>query len=266
MLDHDTGQTGVLCSNHSSFESSTPKQNSPNAKRDASCRTNGVMKLLPPLHKPSPVVIVTQPPNSPPTPRPPTPPPLPININQMLVGKGTLGTVQFSGNRSNNSEIANSSNSSNKTTEAPDPSLEEGPSGHERKNLMEEISLGQSVLRRTTRARSPGGTPIKATKNRLTLTGNTDMLQRALISKFRSLHSTPIQNGAVDQDQLGESFDFSNTWSDINNSVAYDDPDLTTTSSSGFASAGSLAGTPGYSQNTGKTNAAAVGHDTSTAV
>ena len=86
---------------------------------------------------------------------------------------------------------------------------------------MDEItSAGRSVLRRTSRPKSPGGTPMKLSRNRLTLTGNTDMLQRALISKFRSLHSTPIRHcSPVGVDKSG-SFDTSNAWSDINSSCA----------------------------------------------
>lgn len=240
LLDHETGQTGALCLNQSSFEnSSTPRQNSVNSAWDGPDQTNGMRtQVMQSSDEQLPVVVLTQSPNTPPTPQPPTPPPLPINPN--LLGGGTVGTVQFSGTRSNDSELTSTSSNLDEAynSEAPDPSFGECPSGHERKNLMDEISsVGQSVLRRTSRARSPGGTPIKASKNRLTLTGNTDMLQRALISKFRSLHSTPIQNAPTDHDQEhGESFDFSNTWSDINNSAAFDDPDLTTISNSGFAS------------------------------
>lgn len=118
----------------------------------------------------------------------------------------------------------------------------------DRKSLLDEISsIGQQHLRRTNKARSPGGTPIKHSKNRLTLTNNSDMLQRALISKFRSMHtsSTPIKGAAGvrsatqllgSADEKSGSFDVSSAWSDINNSVAYEDPDITATSSSGITS------------------------------
>ena len=101
-------------------------------------------------------------------------------------------------------------------------------SSEERQKLMDEIAtVGQSVLRLIGRPKSPGGTPIKQSLNRLTLTGNTDMLQRALISKFRSFHSTPIRHqspAGVDKSGL---LDLSNAWSDINgSSTAYKDPDL----------------------------------------
>ena len=111
-----------------------------------------------------------------------------------------------------------------------------------RQHLLEEIaSSGQSILRRTSRPKSPGGTPIKHSRNRLTLTGNTDVLQRALINRFRSLHSTPIRHpspsegGGLGGDRSG-SFDLSNAWSDINGSCAvYEDPDLSSTPPSTLA-------------------------------
>ena len=252
ILDHETGQTGALCLNQSSFESSTPKQNSVNEEWDGHCNRNSDMKtsVLINSHTQVPSVILTEPP----VPRPPTPPPLPIIPSNWLLGGRTVGTVQFSGSRFTDLETVSTSTNHDApyNSDAPDPSFIDTPSDRDRKTLMDEISsVGQSVLRRTTRARSPGGTPIKHSKNRLTLMGNTDMLQRALISKFRSLHSTPIQNGLVDHDRgEEESFDFSNTWSDVNNSVAYDDPDLSVTSNSGLCSnqSGTLASTSGYSQ------------------
>lgn len=127
----------------------------------------------------------------------------------------------------------------------PDPPLDCTFSSGDRQNLMDEItSAGRSVLRRTSRPKSPGGTPMKLSRNRLTLTGNTDMLQRALISKFRSLHSTPIRRcSPVGVDKSG-SFDTSNAWSDINSSCAvYEDPDLSSTPPSSY-------GPPNYSTET----------------
>ena len=119
----------------------------------------------------------------------------------------------------------------------PDPPMEYPPSGGNRKQLMDEIaSAGQSVLRRTTRPKSPGGTPIKLSRNRLTLNGNTDMFQRALISKFRSLHSTPIRHHSPAGADKSGSFDLSNAWSDINSSsTVYEDPDLSSTPPSTLA-------------------------------
>jgi hypothetical protein len=112
----------------------------------------------------------------------------------------------------------------------PDPPME-CPSSEDRQQLMDEIAtVGQSVLHRTGRPKSPGGTPIKHSRNRLTLTGNTDMLQRALISKFRSLHSTPIQHRSPAGVDKSGSLDLSNAWSDINgSSTVYEDPDLSST-------------------------------------
>ena len=118
----------------------------------------------------------------------------------------------------------------------PDPPME-CPSSEERQQLMDEIAtVGQSILRRTGRPKSPGGTPIKHSRNRLTLTGNTDMLQRALISKFRSLHSTPIRHHSPAGVDKSGSLDLSNAWSDINGScTAYEDPDLSSTPPSALA-------------------------------
>ena len=118
----------------------------------------------------------------------------------------------------------------------PDPPME-CPSSEERQQLMDEIAtVGQSVLRCTGRPKSPGGTPIKHSRNRLTLTGNTDVLQRALISKFRSLHSTPIRHQSPAGVDKSGSLDLSNTWSDINGScTAYEDPDLSSTPPSALA-------------------------------
>ncbi len=128
----------------------------------------------------------------------------------------TMGTVQFVG-----PEQATEGKSL-LIKEPQDPSLEL-PTSEERSLLLNEISsVGQTILRRTNGRRSPGGTPIRVTKNRLTLTGNTDMLQRALISKFRSFHSTPIKRtGSGDKT---DSMDVS--WSDIHGSVVYSDPDI----------------------------------------
>ena len=180
------------------------------------------------------------------------PPPPPITPSSSLITVGTVhprggvrgvaGTVQFASsnlvcdfethqtesiNSGTNVITDGSDDRSSACTQAhPDPALE-CPSSGDRQNLMDEItSAGQSVLRRTSRPKSPGGTPMKVSRNRLTLTGNTDMLQRALINKFRSLHSTPIRQ---DEEKSG-SLDLSNAWSDINSSCAvYDDPDLSST-------------------------------------
>lgn len=155
---------------------------------------------------------------------PPPPPPLPPHLPlPKSPSHGAMGTVQFSGTRR---DLTSS------LDEPQDPPLEL-PSSEERRCLLDEISsVGQTILRRTHRARTPGGTPAKLTKNRLTLTGNTDMLQRALISKFRTFHSTPVRK-ACTSDQ-SDSLDASSTWSDINGSMVFEDPDLTTTPSSGL--------------------------------
>lgn len=156
-------------------------------------------------------------------PPPPPPPPLPIH-------GGALGTVQFSGAKRQAQSPPKPSTvgggrskrklSLNLTTDFPSPP----PSQTYSKGLMDEIaSVGKRNLRPTNRPRSPGGTPVKASKRTITMTGNNDMFQRALINKFRSLHSTPIQQSVVYE---SGSFDFSNAWSDINGSI--DDPNITT--------------------------------------
>ena len=196
---------------------------------------------------------------------PPLPPPLPVAPSSSLPtaavvhprggARGVAGTVQFAGFSNNNhctggdlearqkesmtsyassaphgNDQSSSANTGTFSKAHPDPPLE-CPSTEERQQLMDEITTaGQSVLRRTTRPKSPGGTPIKPPQNRLTLTGNTDMLQRALINKFRSLHSTPIGHHSPAVADKSGSFDLSSTWSDINSScVAYEDPDLSST-------------------------------------
>ena len=157
-------------------------------------------------------------------PPPPPPPPLPIR-------GGTLGTVQFSGTKRQvqptpKPSMVGSGRSKRKlslnlTTDTPSPP----PSQTYSKGLMDEIaSVGKRNLRPTNRPRSPGGTPVKASKRITMMTGNNDMFQRALINKFRSLHSTPIQQSSMYQES--GSFDFSNAWSDINGSI--DDPNITT--------------------------------------
>ena len=99
---------------------------------------------------------------------------------------------------------------------------------------MEEItSVGRGNLRPTQRARSPGGTPINKSR-KMTVSSNNDLLQRALLKKFRSMHSTPMRQNSPSEPS---SFDVSNAWSDINNSLDFADPDITTCSSnvtSGF--------------------------------
>ena len=126
----------------------------------------------------------------------------------------------------------------------------------DRKHLMLEISnIGRSTLKQTNRPRSPGGTPVRPPNSSEAVGGggvkncgmismnspsyshcqqqrNSDLLQKALLAKFRSLHSTPIkQKGNGRQLDYSNSFDLSSAWSEINSSVqVYDDPDITSTS------------------------------------
>ena len=106
----------------------------------------------------------------------------------------------------------------------------------DRKNLLDEISMfGHAVLKRTNRPRSPGGTPVK-TEDPSTV--GDSMLQRALMTKFRSLHSTPLPKSShCMQQECNSSMEFSNAWSDVNGSLVFEDPDITGASSvSGFTS------------------------------
>lgn len=180
----------------------------------------------------------------------PPPPPSPVTPSSSLPKaavvhpRGVAGTVQFaSSNNFTSGDFETQQKGSvnyhtsntvpDRIIHRPSVARDRPDSAQDRQQLMDEIaSAGQSILRRTTRPKSPGGTPIKVSRNRLTLTGNTDMLQRALITKFRSLHSTPIRHHSPAAGATGKSgsFDLSSTWSDINSSCAvYEDPDLSST-------------------------------------
>lgn len=177
---------------------------------------------------------------------PPPPPPPPIIPGAGGNGSGGVaGTVQFSGMKhrdetTGENNVPDEIDGEGKMGKIPNDLEHNVPSAQEgtlRKDLMEEIvSVGQRSLRHTNRARSPGGTPLRL-QRRLTQSSNSDMLQKALINKFRSLHSTPIrQQSSTSVTSEGGQFDFSNTWSDINNSADFDDPDI----SSGDATPGLL--------------------------
>ena len=83
------------------------------------------------------------------------------------------------------------------------------------KDLLEEIvSIGQRNLKQT-----PQGAPRTPTKHLKPL-GNNELLQRALMNKFKTLHSTPIHQ----RDSYEES---SCEWSGVNCSLNFEDPDIT---------------------------------------
>lgn len=100
-------------------------------------------------------------------------------------------------------------------------------SAKDRNDLLEEISsAGQGVLKRTDCPRSPGGTPVRKSSVIAADTNDANMLQHALIHKFRSLHSTPVSCH-----HCSGSFEVSNaSWSEIERSMVFDDPDITTSS------------------------------------
>ena len=102
----------------------------------------------------------------------------------------------------------------------------------DRQNLLDEISsASHAALRHTDQPRSPGGTPIGGKVS------SPDKLQRALLTKFHSLHSTPLnQPSRFARQDFSGSLDFSNAWSDVNTSQVFDDPDISASSLSGLAS------------------------------
>ena len=239
-----TTTTGTGTPNNSSSSNHEVAMKSDQIDLIKGCPTNiSIQPHLPPV---SPV--------SPP-PLPPSPPfhlsLLPMSPNHKVM-RGALGTVQFAGMSFNTiparqslrleeEKLGDMETDETDNKEMSEPSDSSSASGNEKKmkNLMDEISLmGQGVLKRTDRPRSPGGTPFKASRNRLTLTDNTDVIQRALIFKFRSLHSTPLmhsQHRHTPYDGSG-SMDFSNAWSEINSSVMCDDPDISASNLSAFVS------------------------------
>lgn len=106
----------------------------------------------------------------------------------------------------------------------------------DRKNLLDEISsMGNAILKKTNRPRSPGGTPVKVTpSNQAVAEDNSDVLQRALLTKFRSLHSTPLNQSRFLQQGYSTSLDFSNAWSEFNASLAFEDPEISASPVSGY--------------------------------
>ena len=148
---------------------------------------------------------------------PPPPPPPPLPSSSALSG-GVRGTVQFIGalrppEAPKEKELKMPS-VSRVSTLPPEDKLPL------KKDILAEISsVGQSALRRTTRARTPGGTPVKSS---LRYREPADSLQHALLTKFQAFHSTPVRQGA------GSALDFSSTWSDVYSpSVDFADPDIT---------------------------------------
>ena len=219
-----------------------------------------------------PVTLVSPPPL-------PVTPPLNLTLLQpsSIMGKygqrGVAGTVQFAGmsfansacepvERSKAASIGGREWEKETITEDDKEQVDLAGGGNgqgdesslSRKNLMMEISsVGQTALKRTNCPRSPSGTPIKKSfmsdvgdniimtlsTNQTQHHSNSDMLQIALLAKFRSLYSTPFgQRLNFQQNECSNSFDFSSAWSDINSSVQIcDDPGINNTSTflSGFS-------------------------------
>lgn len=206
--------------------------------------------VLPPGPPPRPLLPPATSASPPPIPPSPPPPHLetisPTHMVMPIKG-GVVGTVQFAGMTTN---AAPPSRQSAATTwkrrlfgigkDEPDKGVPAAISvrTEDRQNLLDEIStMGHAVLKCTSRLRSPGGTPVKIThtNSQAPTSNNSDMLQRALLTKFRSLHSTPLsQSRSVHQD-YSASLDFSNAWSDVNASQVFEDPDISASSLSGLA-------------------------------
>lgn len=204
--------------------------------------------VVPPPRPTLPLTISTSPP-----PLPPSPPPShqdtisPTHRVLPMSKGGAAGTVQFAGMATNTVPAPRPSalttwkkrlfrfgkDEPDKGIPAP-TSVRKG----DRKNLLDEISsMSPAVLKSTNRPRSPGGTPVKiACANPAPIGNNSDMLQRALMTKFRSLHSTPLNQSRFVRQDYGASMDFSNAWSDMNASQVFEDPDISASSLSGMAS------------------------------
>lgn len=203
--------------------------------------------VVPPPRPILPPAASTSPPPLPPSPPPPHQETISPTHRVMPIKAGVTGTVQFAGMATSALPAPRQSvvttwkkrlfgfgkDEPDKGVPAPTSVRKE-----DRKNLLDEISsMGHAGLKRTNRPRSPGGTPVKATRaNPPPVGNNSDMLQRALMTKFRSLHSTPLNQSRFVRQDFGASMDFSNAWSDINASQVFEDPDISASSLSGLAS------------------------------
>ena len=132
----------------------------------------------------------------------------------VFTGAATVaGTGQFVRRSASDARESHGSAGSRRQNDPNLPRIERG--------LLDEIvSVGQKNLRSTKRPRSPGGTPLKIPTKPTSRSGN-DKLQQALLSKFKTLQSTPVKR----QSTASEHLDFSNQWSDAN---SFEDPDFTT--------------------------------------
>lgn len=197
--------------------------------------------------QPPPRPILPPPTSCSPPPIPPSPPlAIQTSPTHHRVMKGAAGTVQFAGMSSAISARQSEGDGTRGGKDAgwkatrkrkffsfgsskDEPDSVTPIQTEDRKNLLDEISsMGNAILKRTNRPRSPGGTPVKpATSNQPSQTSaDTDMLQRALMTKFRSLHSTPLNQSRFHRGDYSSSLDFSNAWSDLNASIMYEDPDI----------------------------------------
>ena len=146
--------------------------------------------------------------------RPPPPPPPPLPPLIFFAGAATaVGTGQFVRRGTESTQDFQTSSIGRRQSDSSLLQMDRG--------LFDQIvSTGQKNLRSTRRPRSPGGTPVRTLAKPAPFTGN-DKLQQALLSKFKTLHLTPIKQ----QSAVNEHMDFSNQWSDVN---SYEDPNFTT--------------------------------------
>ena len=97
------------------------------------------------------------------------------------------------------------------------------------RSFLDEITrVGQSKLRSTKRPRSPGGTPIKTPAKPAVTPSANDRIQQALMSRIKTINSTPVRPKPKQQQQpsaTSDPNDFSNQWSDVH---SFEDPDFTT--------------------------------------
>lgn len=198
--------------------------------------------ILPPPRPSLPPATSTSPPPLPPSPLLPLGSTISPTHRVIPMKGGVTGTVQFAGMAPAAISTPSQSTVSSWKKRLFGFGRDEPDTGvpvrtEDRKNLLDEIStMGHAVLKTTNQPRSPGGTPVKVTcgVNQVSSTGttgnNSDVIQRALMTKFRSLHSTPLHQSRLFH---SGSMDVSSAWSDLNASLVFDDPDI---SASSFAS------------------------------
>ena len=218
-LVHIAGAAPILpLTGHAVPQTSTERRvSAPKRLRNSSSSTCNVVQVEAvvesvPHHKAGNPSQNDSPPSTlPPPPPPPPPPPLPLQPIFSGAAKAA-GTGQFVRHTPHNPQ------------EPQTPTANRGRQSNpkmERSFLDEIASVGQTKLRATKRPRSPGGTPLKTpATGKTNAPSANDKIQQALLSKFKTLQSTPIKRQTI----ANEHMDFSNQWSDIH---SFEDPDFT---------------------------------------